>query len=273
MSFSPEIRVYNGHGTSTISAAVMRERLADFGFGSRFINEKEIRQETQWINDTDLFVCNGDSVTQFKEAMGEEGEHKLKAFVTRGGKYLGICAGSYFGATTINFVGAHIQKKRHGLSFFNGLAKGALEDIMGGPYTGLSDCAAIITLRYAADLLAEFPALYWGGPHFIIPRRNPGITPLFWHTEPKSARLMGVKSNVGERGGAAFLISPHCELSAKNIERYVGHFSASPTIDEKLCEHFSRNAKSFDRVFEILLYEMGLRQMPQAPESNTLIVG
>lgn len=265
------IRVYNGHGTSWISASVMRERLAEFGLDSSFIDETEIRQETDWMHKTNLFVCNGDSVTKFKEALCPGGEAKLKTYIDNGGTYLGICAGSYFGAGVIDFTGASFQKRRNGLGLFNGLARGALEDLMGRPYTGLSDCASVITLRYAKDLLMEFPALYWGGPHFLLPEKTPNITPLFWHATPQSTRLMGLASRVGERGGAAFLVSPHCELSAKNIERYVGHFSASNKTDQTLFEQFLGNAKTFDRIFEILLWEMGLsRTLPEFCPTVTL---
>lgn len=230
------VRIYSGHGTSQLSVGFTLQRFAEFGITAQPILPEDIKQSHDWMDETDLLVFTSNSASKFMEALEQRGMDAIQHFIReRGGLYLGICAGAYFGAEIIDFSGEHLTKRTNGLGFFNIVARGGLNDIMGRPYSGFSDSAAIVDM-IDHETHQKFSSLYWGGPRFLLPEKQPHIEPLFWmlSADKKEPYLMGIHGPVGDQGGHAFLLGNHCEVSRENALKYIAFLSSGTYYDEAL---------------------------------------
>lgn len=266
------IRVYNGYGASELAQQTIAQRFNHHRIKACSISAEKIKA-SEFQKDTDILVFGGKSVTQFKQALGEQGLDAIKTYVENGGHYLGICAGGYFGAKQIDFVGRETNgdlytKQAKGLGFFNGIAKGSLTEVA-SPYTGTADSAEIMTIATHKDSI-KYQTLYWGGPQFIPnnehPKKDTRILSHF-NTATGDNLIMGVQCDVGDKGGKATLLGYHPEVSDDNIKRWVlpsGHFNQhSQKLYERLHYSTSADTYSVNAAFTFLLYQLGLRDEPQ----------
>lgn len=232
------IRVYNDFGTSRLNVTFTLARFAEFGETATSITAQEIRESDEWMNDTDVLVFTSNSAGKFMQALGAQGMDHIRRFVfERGGTYLGICAGAYFGSSIMDFTGADLKCKIGGLELLPVIARGGLEDLMGRPYTGDSDSAAIIEM-YDAKTQQKFKSIYWGGPRFLVPKRNHGLSPLFWtlSQDRTESYLMGIHGPSGNAGGHVFLLGNHCEVGQENARKYIAYYTSGQHYDEPLDE-------------------------------------
>lgn len=230
------IRVYNDFGTSHLNVSFTLARFTEFGETAHPIGAQEIRKSDEWMAKTDLLIFTSNSAGKFMQALGKEGMDNIRRFVfARGGIYLGICAGAYFGAGIIDFKGAEMSRRIEGLRLLPVIARGGLEDLMGRPYTGDSDSAAIIEM-YDAQTQKRFNSIYWGGPRFLVAQRNHGLTPLFWtlNKSRTESYLMGVHGSAGGQGGHVFLLGNHCEIGQENARKYIAYYTSGQHYDAPL---------------------------------------
>lgn len=196
------------------------------------IDHHEIRSRTsQWQDSTDMLVFSGGGVTGFKEALQEDGLNAIKAYVSEGGHYLGMCAGAYFGAAQIDFTGHDWQsktsykKQSNGLSFFDGIAKGSV-DAIAPLYDGTSaTCRAIdVTLsvntsdRRASKTARTASVFYGGGPEFLLSDDAPLTEAqiISRYILDDGGRIpAGISCPVGK--GHALLLSWHADLNSTYI--------------------------------------------------------
>lgn len=261
------IRIYKGHGTSKLAPDLMRERFEERGYDADFIDPETLCDPARrWIDKTDILIFGGQSVTQFKEALGYQGEERIKEYVEQGGHYLGICAGGYFGADFIKFIGSDpnncqlYAKQNDGLGFFNGLAKGSITDIISRPFNGLVDSAAVSSLRTMTG--ESFPALYWGGPTFIPYERADRRKILSYLPRlNQSPLIMGLQNDVGDKGGKATLLGYHPEISHANIRRWVLGHESTRKENMRLREAMSIiKPAAFERSFDLMLEQIGAKK-------------
>ena len=59
--------------------------------------------EGGWEEETDLFIMPGGRDRLYHAALLGAGNLKIRSFVERGGTYLGLCAGAYYGCRSIEF--------------------------------------------------------------------------------------------------------------------------------------------------------------------------
>lgn len=270
------IKIYAGHGTSKIAPTLMKKRFEAHNHVASLIDANQLRKGLSPDN-TSLLIFGGQSVTQFKEALSQQGIKAIKDYVYNGGHYVGICAGGYFGAQEIDFTGQDLnsgdlyKKQAQGLGFFSGLASGSLTEIAATPFTGMSDSVAVPTLETGQQKI-PFKSLYWGGPQFIMPDKstNPRILSTF-----KSATgteiIMGVQCKVGENGGKATLLGYHPEISVQNIKKWI-------LPEETLTNHTapinkailleSEHTFGIDYAFTIFRNQLGLTEGHKQPHQD-----
>ena len=266
------IRVYNGHGTSEMAPQIITDRFNMHRHNAKTINEYEIKK-SNFAENTSILVFGGQSVTQFKEALGDNGIYAIKSYVENGGHYLGICAGGYFGATNIDFTGqsnnGEIYKKQaNGLGFFNGIAKGSITEITPTYFTGMTNSASVISISTNQDKI-KYNTLYWGGPQFA-PHNNDNAkekTRILssFHTATHQDIIMGVQCDVGTKGGKATLLGYHPEVSQKNINKWVMPSESIERYTQSLYEDShvtTSDTYPVDAAFTFLLYQLGLKEAP-----------
>lgn len=82
----------------------------------------------KWREKADLFIMPGGRDIPYDRALRGKGNQQIREFVESGGKYLGICAGAYYGAAKVEFeLGTDLEvNEERELAFYPGKAVGTL---------------------------------------------------------------------------------------------------------------------------------------------------
>ena len=116
--------------------------------------------------DGDILVMPGGADLPYVHDLNGIGNANIRKFVENGGKYLGICAGSYYGASYVSFSPENPEYEVKGpreLKFFQGSAIGPLfPNFEYNSNRGVSFPTIIWK-----QTLEEFPIMFNGGGYFL----------------------------------------------------------------------------------------------------------
>jgi len=160
-----------------------------------------------WEDKTVVLVMGGGSCRYWDEQLQMEGIEKIIRYVRGGGKYMGFCAGAYFGSAESCFElsGRRVVKSRP-LAFFPGKAIGPLVD--GDDYLSLK-AARAAEVSFKIRGISELGALYYqGGCLFDIEEDSAAVE--IMSTYCGLGKAAAVFCKVGE--GLAFLDGTHPEF-------------------------------------------------------------
>ena len=107
------ISIYLGKGADQQIRSVFPKSL--------FLSAKQLIH-TDWDQTSKILIMPGGRDCPYHEALQGAGNQKIRSFVERGGLYLGICAGAYYGCAEVDFdrgMPLEVVEKR-GLCFFEG---------------------------------------------------------------------------------------------------------------------------------------------------------
>lgn len=175
-----------------------------------------------WTGTCALLVIPGGADLPYCRTLNGEGNKRISQFVERGGAYLGLCAGGYYGSKRCEFEVGDNKMEVVGdreLAFYPGTCRGcAFPGFVYHSEVG----ARAVELRVEKNALGEgsipavFRSYYNGGGVFVdAPRyRDRGVEVLASFTEqinvdPGEGAAAVVYCKVGE--GGAVLTSPHPE--------------------------------------------------------------
>lgn len=263
------VRVYTGTGTSRNGAPLLVDRLSEhLSIPVSGIKEDEMRGSRAWERETTTLIFPGQSVGQFKEALGPDVQERIRQCVYTGAfDYIGICAGVAFASSQIKYRMAMIKPndrpiiQTNGLALFNGLAAGPCQSISPLPYSGGLDNLALIRLR-RPGLKKSYNAFFWGGPA-IIPMEKipPEKGRLLAHLESDGTPL-AIQTKYGE--GKISLFSFHPEINADNVGRWAG----VDTLSDAASLHIKSLARQLDgTAFDIFLEDSGLAAYAKKKEA------
>lgn len=157
----PQIAVYKGRGVSAHSYRCLKQ-LLDKCFETVAVTATEINAGNLPYT-LAAIVFPGGADVPYDRALSDEGINHIRAFVENGGLYVGVCAGSYFAGSAIDFTcadGSKICEARR-LKFFKGTVKGPAY----GTYIESSHASAcLIDLKIDGK---NYSAYFNGGGHFI----------------------------------------------------------------------------------------------------------
>lgn len=114
-----------------------------------------------------ILVMPGGADMPYCHKLNGAGNDIIRQFVARGNIYIGICAGGYYGAQTIEFLGEgyEISGSRE-LAFFSGAAVGSMLELTHGQrYNQKTASKALATLNYANG--QQDKVYYHGGAYFV----------------------------------------------------------------------------------------------------------
>jgi len=125
------VLVYSGEGASPncveYTIYTLKQFLSD-NYDIIKVDDK-ILVTQYWEDSTKLIVFPGGRDLPYVNKLGSKGMERIRNYVNdKGGKYLGICAGAYFGSSYIEFEMDRPDYKVEGpreLKFFKGTAKGS----------------------------------------------------------------------------------------------------------------------------------------------------
>lgn len=168
------------------------------------------------LDKASLFVMPGGRDIFYHEALTGEKAGYVRAFVERGGSYLGICAGAYFACDSIEFEkGEKLEVcGARDLKFFPGIARGSALGTGEFTYTGYGGAR----IAHIAHEKKSIPVYYNGGCTFIGDF-SAECTPFAWYEETQEP--VALLCRVGK--GRAVLLGVHPEFSPEAIqEEHVG---------------------------------------------------
>lgn len=212
-----KVLIYSGSGVSLDCLKYTYKFFKNFGFDTRYIFPWNVIED-DWESDADIFVVPGGEDEDYQHSLGKLGCQKIREFVKSGGRYIGICAGAYFGATRIEFAkGTEMEIiGERDLAFFVGTATGPILK----PYSYEDDsgaCATEIILKNAQRIY-----IYYNGGCTFIPDPVDSEFEVIGQYSEKDNMPAILKCKFGK--GEALLSGVHFEQMV----------SKTPEIQEKL---------------------------------------
>lgn len=176
------------------------------------ISGREVIREN-WGKNTDLFVIPGGADIPFMQILEGKGNQKIQTYVDRGGAFLGICAGAYYGGGKVEFAlntPMQVNQIRE-LNFFPGIVR--------GPHLASFDYFSQSGVR-AAKIYGEkfypFKTFYNGGGYFVDPKQYKNVSVLAYYDSHKKFPAI-VECRVGQ--GKAILSGVHFEYNPELLDK------------------------------------------------------
>lgn len=173
-------------------------------------------KEKSWEKETALVVFPGGRDVYYHAALDGKGTDKIRTFVAEGGTYLGICAGAYFAATSIEFEkGGSLEVcDKRSLMLYPGTAEGPAYGKNKYRYDGLQGIEAA---HIAWKEKSRFHSYFNGGCRFLNANNYPNVKILGSYLELEGDPAAVVLCHVGK--GLAILSGVHLEYSAAMLHR------------------------------------------------------
>lgn len=202
-----KILVYYDLGTNEQSTGAIITQLKQ-GYPQMKIEtvSAETLRKTAWEDQCAALVMGGGVCSIWEHSLKEKGMRRIRNFVQNGGKYLGICAGAYFAASTSVFslLEQPVIEKRRPLQFYPGIASGPIFPT----FDHLSPQAA---LAARIDLVAQSGLCYYqGGCYFNITEDSWNTKVIGKYASPFDGAAI-ISCKVGS--GTAVLCGPHPEFA------------------------------------------------------------
>ena len=248
-----KIIIYSDLGTSPYSVSSIIWSLESLDLGRKYFIEKVTKDYFKldaWEKQTALIIFPGGKDVPYHEALQGEALKKIRLFVENGGKYLGICAGAYFGCEQIEFEKGgplEVIGKRE-LCFFPGKAIGPAYGLNKFSYLEESG-ACIAPLNFASKSPSYEAKIYFnGGCLFELPKENPSIKPIACYSDLPNQPHAIIQCHIGN--GLALLSGVHPEFSALHEE---AKHRMTPSIYNELLENEKMRSSLFSDLINILL--------------------
>ncbi|TRX94271.1 hypothetical protein FHL15_004738 [Xylaria flabelliformis] len=224
------VLVYNGTGTTVESvkhAIYSLRRLLSPNYAVIPVTDTVLLKEP-WAPSCALLVIPGGADLGYCRVLNGEGNSIITQYVRRGGKYLGFCAGAYYGSKKCEFEVGNRPMEVIGsreLAFFPGTCRGGA--FKGFQYNSEKGAKAVriniekIAFK-GAGVVPEIVISYYNGGGVFVDAKDPNNDVEVLASYDDKLDVNGGAENaavvycrVGE--GAAILTGPHPEFAAVNL--------------------------------------------------------
>ena len=225
------IYIYNDKGVSAESVRHTKrffQTMTNDSYTVAYLNAKDLLQ-ADWVKDAALFVIPGGADTFYVNKLRGKGDKIIQKYIRNGGSFLGICAGSYYASSFVEFD------------------KGGPDEVVGARQLNLVNSHAIgpVLAKYSyssnkgaraaviqcdQDKLAVF---YNGGPYFQIPKNNTTAKIICTYSEKDNLPAV-VYSKYGK--GQVLLSAVHFEYDPNKLshnDEYYRKIIATLNSDNK----------------------------------------
>lgn len=249
-----QILIYADEGTSarSIESLVFSLRQENVHQQHRiaFAN-RELLREDDWLQETALLIFPGGRDIPYHEALKGEGNRQIKKFVYEGGKYLGVCAGGYYGSHTVEFekgLPLEVVALRE-LAFFVGKASGPAYG--NGLFSYENERGAKVARLEVLNTskMTRAAAYYNGGCTFVDAEVHPEVNVIARFTDIPSAPAAIIQCPFGK--GSAILSGVHPEYSGYYLK------TEDPYL-KKLLPSLESCEEERKMLFKHLLMQLGI---------------
>ena len=150
--FAFNVALYSGRGVWDEGKMALIQMFRAYDFSIDTVNADYINSGS--LEHYNLLVIPGGWAVNYRRDINSTGISNIRNFVQNGGVYLGICAGAYFAANTVEWRG---RTYSYPLSLFNGVASGPIDTIASWPNYSITS----INVHDSNEWV-----LYYGGPYF-----------------------------------------------------------------------------------------------------------
>lgn len=212
-----KILIYSDSGADTFSVNSLHLALRLEGVDQKYeitSADRHLLQTSCWQKDAFLLIFPGGRDIPYHQALQGAPNAHIRDFVNGGGRYFGICAGSYYGCGSIEFEKGcplEVLAERE-LKFFPGIASGPAYGK--GTFCYQSQRGAkIATLNLCPSTfsVASSMAYYNGGCTFLNSELHPHVKILARYNDINEFPSAIISCQVGE--GRALLSGVHPEYS------------------------------------------------------------
>ena len=202
----------------------LKKILNPFLYKISAITHQQLLHEPWEIN-TALLIFPGGRDVPYHTLLQGSANAKIRSYVEKGGVYLGLCAGAYYGCALIEFKKGHYLEVcgRRELGFFPGKAVGPVYEPDFFSYSSeIGARAASIEWRGPGLKKNHHYSLYYnGGCQFVSPEDHPQVTILATYKDhPKNpAAIVHCKVE----SGSAILCGVHPEYPSQSLNSLDPH--------------------------------------------------
>lgn len=260
MSCITRALVYAGRGTCAESIDAIKRtinRLRPSWKVEEFIarNGYIVPDPSGWERGSTLFVMPGGKCSEWDEEIGPPVVEKLRECILGGDHYLGICAGSYFGARLSSYRWS-LEETRYferGLDVCHVHAEGPLYFHPDSLESARVSWEPQVALQRWEESGAIVPVLVLGGPHYIP--EDDDVTILAKIVDGSRVVNSVVKSVCGLGRGVFMNWNPGITVSQDDLEAYQAHFPqynwkkmvVTPEVLEARLANFAEILQEFER--------------------------
>lgn len=181
--------------------------------------EASALKTTDWEKETSLLIVPGGRDVFYNQSLQGQGSEKISRFIREGGAYLGLCAGAYFAAHSIEFEkgGPFEVCAKRDLEFYPGLAKGSAYG--SNKYCSDSEAgaeAALVSWKQSPGFV-----YFNGGCVFVDAHQYPNVEVLATYCDLKDDPAAIVSCTYGK--GRALLSGVHVEWDSSLLNRESPH--------------------------------------------------
>lgn len=212
-----KILLYKDEGVSLRSLKFLVHELREENLHQQYdiaFTDRQQLLRTDWMESTELLIFPGGRDVPYHLALQGKANAHIVRFVEQGGKYLGICAGSYYGCARIEFEkGNPLQVcQERELKFFQGMASGPAYGP--GKFTYESERGAqLACLTWQTPEKQKSMIYYNGGCAFVDADAYSNVRVIARYDDIERRPAAIISCIVGK--GSALLCGVHPEYSGK----------------------------------------------------------
>ncbi len=179
--------------------------------------DSKLLSSQEWQKKTQVLIFPGGRDIPYHRACKGIANHHIRSYVEQGGKYFGICAGSYYGCASIEFEKGgplEVLGDRE-LKFFPGTARGPAYGngkFCYYSHRGAQVAPQLLDPKFLSTTTSA--AYYYGGCLFVDAADHEGVTVLGRYADIEGQPASIIRCSVG--AGEALLCGVHPEYSAEH---------------------------------------------------------
>jgi len=215
-----DVLIYSDDGTWLDGIIALEKFFEHHNVTTKRLYAADLNADT-WNKDANVVIFPGGYSYNYQLAISLDAVDELRHYVSKGGAYIGICAGAYFASKTVEWEGGSYPYE---LALFDGTATGSLDYIAPWPEYKMTQLTLNKDNPINSDSQNSLSVLYYGGP-VLTP--NTGVevnTVATWDDANNTAAIINFEYD----DGRVLLLGPHLEIE-ENDERDGTAFAAELT--------------------------------------------
>lgn len=204
LEVSADIAIYSDKGVWEESLIASENMFQWMGYTTIRLNAEYINRYR--MKNIKLVCIPGGDMYTYSQSLNDQGKRNIRAIISEGGGYIGICAGAYFAAERVIWNGTVLPMTP--LSIFSGESRGPINEISTYPNYDMCKINIFDTLNIITHTVGDTSwMLYYWGPAFF-PYKTTDVSILGKYSITDQTAILAFTSG----NGKVFLTGTHPEI-------------------------------------------------------------